>query len=254
MSVATLVETLPNFLVIGAMRSGSTSLYAYLKTHPQVYVPRTKELHFFVAERNWLRGLEWYGEHFVDGSGMPARGECSVTYTEFPIFEGVPERIAQVIPHVTLLYIVRDPVERIRSHYELLLAAGHERRDFDSAVRERPAYIETTRYAAQLDRYLEHFGREQLHVVTTESLIGDTADTLRGICTFIGVDPDAAAPVYKRASSRDAKSAPGDEGRRFAGPAPVQIVASKLPRSTKQLLKRRAPRQPLPDVRTEAPS
>ena len=75
---------------------------------------REKELHFFVERKNWGRGLDWYESQF---SAAPVRGVSSPGYSAFPLYEGVAERMAETIPHAKLVYLVRDPVERIVSHY-----------------------------------------------------------------------------------------------------------------------------------------
>src|SRR2546423_5079540 len=105
MNVATLVETLPNFLLIGAMRSGSTTLHASLSTHPEVFMAQPKELHFFVEERNWERGVYWYARRFAAGATAKARGEASVTYTQHPQLAGVARRAASVVPRARLIYL-----------------------------------------------------------------------------------------------------------------------------------------------------
>ena len=116
---------LPSFLVIGAMKAGTTSLYHYLHAHPQVFMPSIKELDFFVAGGNWGRGLHWYQKQFAGaGPGAVAVGEASTMYTKYPSVDGVPERIAAHLPEVRLVYVVRDPIDRIRSHYRHRVAVG----------------------------------------------------------------------------------------------------------------------------------
>src|SRR3954463_6324498 len=85
---------LPNFLIIGAMKGGTTSLYHYLRPHPEVFMPVTKELHFFVAEKNLLLGPGWYERRFRGAGDAIAVGEASTDYTKYPLYQGVPERIA----------------------------------------------------------------------------------------------------------------------------------------------------------------
>src|SRR4051812_3312851 len=116
--------TLPNLIVIGAKKSGTTSLYVYLDAHPEISMTRDKELNFFVEERNWSRGLGWYGEQF--DAGAPVRGEASPYYTALPHHRGVPERMASVIPDARLVYMVRDPIARLLSHYDMGVARGRE--------------------------------------------------------------------------------------------------------------------------------
>jgi hypothetical protein len=107
--------TLPNFVVIGAMKAGTVSLRHYLDEHPDAFLGRGGrfgEPNFFVAEHNWPRGRGWY-ESLFDGAGSAtALGECSPSYTMAPAFGGVPGRMAQVVPNARLVYVVRDPIAR----------------------------------------------------------------------------------------------------------------------------------------------
>ena len=182
---------LPDFLLIGAMKCGTTSLYHYLRDHPQIFMPTIKAPEFFAEESNWGRGIAWYRRQFEGvGPGVIAIGEASNVYTKYPRYRGVPERIAEIIPHARLIYVVRDPIDRIRSHYQTRVTEGTERAPIGRAVRENPIYLDYSRYAMQLDRYLAQFPREQLHVIRAEDLRGDRRATVQGVYAFLGVNPD----------------------------------------------------------------
>src|SRR5688500_19574724 len=88
---------LPNLIVIGGLKCGTTSLHHYLNLHPEVAMSRPKELNFFVAELNWPLGAEWYGRHFERAAAV--RGETSPHYTDRPRLEGVAERMRDLVPH-----------------------------------------------------------------------------------------------------------------------------------------------------------
>ena len=94
---------------------------------------KTKELDFFVEEKMWGRGFDWYRDQFAGADDAVAIGEASPSYTCFPHFGGVPERIASVMPDVRMIYIVRDPIERMRSAYRHGLSAGIEKRPIGDA-------------------------------------------------------------------------------------------------------------------------
>ena len=133
------MASLPNLLVIGAQKCGTTSLHGYLSLHPQVSMAKRKELDFFVrpedsivAIGNWHRGLDWYRAQFQGSS--PVLGEASPNYTGFPHFRGVPERAARVLPEAKLICMVRDPIERIVSHYMHRRAAGVETRPLEQTL------------------------------------------------------------------------------------------------------------------------
>jgi hypothetical protein len=179
----------PTFLVIGAMKAGTTSLYHYLSGHPQVFMSTPKELHFFVEEQNWARGWRWYCSQFEASGEAIAVGEASTSYTQYPIYRGVASKIAEYLPDARLIYIVRHPIDRIRSEYQHRVVAGTERAPIDQAVLTTPSYVNNSRYAMQIDQYLEHFGRDQLLVVLSERLRKDRLATMHQVARFLGIEP-----------------------------------------------------------------
>jgi hypothetical protein len=197
--------TLPNFLIIGAMKSGTTSLHRYLSHHPDIFMSTPKELHFFSHKKG--TDLDWYEARFAAAGEAVAIGEASASYTTFPDAEGVPARIARVIPHVRLDYLVRHPIDRMRSHYEQRVAAGKESAPIDRALNENPIYLRTSCYAEQVQSYLHHFAREQLLIVRSEDLRAKRASTLCAIYDFIGADDSWVSPsigqeFYRTAEKR----------------------------------------------------
>ena len=196
---------LPTFLIIGAMKAGTTSLYHYVRQHEQVYMPKVKELDFFVEEMNWPRGISWYQQQFA---GAPksalARGEASTAYTKFPKYAGVPERIAAVVPGVRLIYVVRNPVTRTRSHYQHRVALGAETNPPEVAVLGNSIYTDYSRYSLQIDQYLDYFPPGQLLVITSESLQHDRRSTMSKVYEFLQVCPDFVAPGLNREYYRTA--------------------------------------------------
>jgi hypothetical protein len=168
---------LPTFLVIGAAKSGTTSLVHYLRGHPQVHLADF-ELHYFVAERRWRLGPAWYQAQFKGAGDEVAVGEKSPSYARHPYYRGVPGRIAALLPDVRLVYLVRHPLRRIRSEYLHRTLNGKERRPLDEAVLANPTYLDTSRYALQIEQYLQHFDRTQLLVLTAEGLRQARAATL----------------------------------------------------------------------------
>ncbi len=178
--------TLPNFLVIGAMKAGTTSLYQYLRGHPDVFMATPKELHFFSTRRGI--DLDWYADHFSGAGTAIAIGEASASYTTYPDADGVPARIARVIPDARLIYVVRDPIERMRSHYLQRHGGGDERASIDQALLSEPIYLETSQYAKQIERYLDHFPLHQILIVKSEALREDRRATIRTVFEFIDVD------------------------------------------------------------------
>jgi hypothetical protein len=156
-----------------------------------VFVPDDEEPGFFVAEFTWSRGLEWYQSLFAPALAKGARavGEATTSYTMAPGLAGVPERIAQTVPDARFIYLLRNPVERMRSAYVHALAAGVETRPLAEALLDDDRYLRTSSYAMQLDRYLEHFDPSRFLLVTTEDLRDQRAVTVGRVLQFLDVDP-----------------------------------------------------------------
>ncbi|MBV8981371.1 MAG: sulfotransferase [Acidimicrobiia bacterium] len=181
--------TLPNFVVVGAQKAGTTSLYRYLRAHPQVFMPATKELNFFVENFAWRRGLEWYTSHFRNAGDAVAIGEASPTYSMYPLLPGVAERMAATVPDARLIYTLREPVDRMRSGYIDALSVGSESRPIKEALLLDSRYLIPSSYALQIEHFLAHFDRSQLLVVLAEDLRQRRPETLAKIFEFLGVDP-----------------------------------------------------------------
>lgn len=200
---------LPNLVVIGAMKCGTTSLHRYLRLHPEITMSAPKELNFFVTELQWGLGEEWYRSHF--DPRLPVRGESSVHYTNHPRFAGVAERMHSLVPEARLVYVVRDPVSRMLSHYVHNRAGGYEQLEAEEALSRPSSYVDRSRYFMQLEQYLEHFPAENIHIATQEELNADRRGTLRRVFEFLGVDPEFDSGQF----DREWETGQG-KGRRFS--------------------------------------
>jgi hypothetical protein len=189
---------MPDFLVIGAMKGGTTSLYHYLNAHPQVFMTKIKEVDFFTEELNWGKGFDWYTKQFAEAPLEAKKGEASTSYTKFPRYSGVAPRIAEHLPGAQLIYVVRDPMERIRSHYQHNIAIGQESLPIEKAIEHNPVYLDYSRYALQLDQYLEHYDRGHVLVITSEDLRDDREATFRKVLEFLDVDTDVKVDALER--------------------------------------------------------
>ena len=161
---------LPDFIVIGAMKSGTTSLHHYLSCHPDIAMTTVKEPTFFTAEGNWDKGLDWYRKQF--GSDGTLRGEVSPDYTKFPRHAGVPARMHATLPHAKLIYLVRDPIERLISHYVDAYSFRRANGPLNEVLRDAEGrhYVACSKYFLQLEQYLPFYDFEQFLVVATEDL------------------------------------------------------------------------------------
>lgn len=180
---------LPTAIVIGAQKCGTSGLHYYLGLHPEVSVSDPKELNYFIAERNLARGLDWYRSQF--DARAPVRVETSPNYTAYPQHTGVPERMAEVIPEARLIYLVRDPIDRIAAHWVHNYSKGRHSGELEATiVKPKTSYIDRSRYAMQLERFLAVYPREQIMVLEQDDLRLSRAETLRRVFEFTGADPE----------------------------------------------------------------
>lgn len=241
---------LPNLIIIGAMKCGTTSLHYYLKQHPQIWMSRQKELHFFVEERNWPKGVEWYRSHFKAGARI--RGEASPAYTGHPFVVGAPERMHAVVPDAKLIYLVRDPIERIVSHYVHARFHGLESRPIDEALQDFEAnrYVSRSQYAMQLAQYLKYFPAERILVLAREDLDRHRVETLQRVFRFLGVDERVRSWKFFRLLHRSDRKRPMNRLGAALARTPVMALVDRLPHNARWLMVypiSRAPIRPVLD-------
>src|SRR4051812_25375637 len=244
--MSTVAARLPTFYIIGAMKSGTSALHQSIAAHPSVFMATPKELHFFVEDRNWERGVEWYAEQFAAANGASAVGEASVTYTQMPFRGGVPARMASLTPDARIIYLVRQPVERMLSHYRFNLALGRETRPVAAAFERRANYRALSQYAMQLDYYRDYFPDEQLLVLPAERFYTDPDDVVRRIWRFLGVD-DGATVVAPQVNATANMTAPVGAARTLRNVKGADVALRLLPRSARLRMK-----QALPGARSQS--
>jgi hypothetical protein len=209
---------LPAFVVIGAMKSGTSSLHHYLRQHPEICMSRPKETDYFIEERNYGKGLHWYRSLFADQTKVC--GEASPNYSKRHRHRGVPGRLYRLVPDVRLIYILRDPIDRTLSHYLHNRDVGREVRPLAEAIAARSYrnnYVRTSMYRFQLEVFLRRFPLERILIVTTEDLKEKQPETLQKIFRFIGVDPHFEGSEFGRRFNQTPVAGPPSD--RLARPA-----------------------------------
>ena len=181
----------PNFLVIGAMKAGTTMLHGLLAQHPQVFVPSRKEFAFFAHDPAHKPLTEAaYLSYFRDAGPVKRVGECSTQYTKKPMMNGAAERAHRFLgPDVKIIYVVRNPMSRMRSHF------FHDHtmpQRFSEAVARRQDLESYSSYWYQLSDWMQRFGAAAVHVVRFENLVADPRKEMSTIFDFLGVDPGIA--------------------------------------------------------------
>lgn len=180
---------LPNFLIVGVQKGGTASLRSYLAQHPDVFVV-PKELHYFSSDVNFNRGARWYESHFAGAGAHTAVGEKTPAYCSSP---AAPERIADLLPGVRLIWIFRDPVDRAYSQYWHSVSKGKEGKRFGRALElerrhGRKDYLTRGQYCEQVERFLKYVPRERMLFLTAEELTEHPHLVLRQTCEFLGID------------------------------------------------------------------
>ena len=176
----------PDFIGLGAQRSGTSWIYACLYEHPEIHAP-IKEIHFFSRERNWPKGYGWYESIFADAKKDQKIGEFSTSYLAD---RETPQRIHQQYPNAKLIVVLRNPIERAFSNYVNDIMAGTVKASvsFAEALAERDEYIINGMYATHLRKYLEFFSRDNILILIHEDIKKDPAAFMKKIYQFIGVD------------------------------------------------------------------
>jgi len=243
---------LPNLVVIGAQKCGTSSLHSYLDLHPEISMSRRKEINFFIKERNWERGIDWYRQHFDPEA--PVSGESSPNYSAFPHFDGVPERMASLIPDARLVFLVRDPLDRIASHWLHNYAQRRERGDLQTTLLDPDdSYITRSCYDLQIQQFLRYFHASQILVLDSDDLRHRRLYALRRVFEFAGVDPDFYHPGFEQlhhSSDLKRRATPvGLQARRLVRPLVRRGPAVTIWRGIERVLSMSHPIETRPDVR-----
>lgn len=197
-------DNLPTFLIIGAAKSGTTSIFQWLCEHPEVFVPATKEINYFAwsddeAERKvhdrytitkfHAKTLDEYKALFSGMSNEKAAGEGSPMYMTSPVAH---ENIRRHIPDAKLIVALRNPADRAISSYFMNIGLGKEKRSIDEVFSrpEQEYYVYAGEYRRLLEHYYELFPREQIRVVLFDELTADPLSVMHELCQYVGVDTD----------------------------------------------------------------
>jgi hypothetical protein len=201
-----MARVLPDFLVLGTMRGGTSSLYRYLSSHPDVVPSLRKETEYFTWEHG--RGDHWYRAHFTLSTRAATHrvrtGRQLLAFEATPyylIHPDAPVRASALLPSAQLVVLLREPVARAYSHYQHMVRLGFERLPFDEAIdkeasritsgdkaNHRFSYLARGRYAEQIERWLDHFPRSQMLVLASEDLYTRPADAYSELLDFLGLE------------------------------------------------------------------
>jgi len=180
----------PDFLIIGAMKAGTTSLHDYLGKHPDIFTSDPKEIHFFMDDNFKTHSPEWYKSLFITDKKISGTSPQNYTKLHRPAVKNVPMRIYEHMPKVKLIYIVRDPISRIKSHYAEAQSGGYAPKESLNKYLQNfnnNHYVNTSMYYFQISKYLKYFKKEQILIIKSEDLLTNRLDTLNEVFRFLSV-------------------------------------------------------------------
>lgn len=237
-----------DFVVIGAMKAGTTSVFEFLGAHPGVHAPRNKEPHYFT--RGYRLPAAYYRSLFRGRRPGQLNGEASPTYSWVRRYPQTPARLAADAPGVRLVYLVRDPIERLLSHHRHHVLLGQvEGGDLESL--DDPDLWDRGRYRETLEAFLRHFPRDRIFVADIDDLGRDDRG-LRALLDFLGLDaPSGPLSLPVANASADRAAVPGFVGRVARTPV-GSVLRDLVPRERLSGLKRTVARPIPPPAEEEA--
>lgn len=183
-----MIGRLPDFVIIGAMKCGTSTLHEQLSRRPGLCMSRPKEPNFFSDDAEWSKGLDAYRALFAQAKPEQRCGESSTHYTKLPTYPNCVARMHDHVPDVKLIYLMRDPMARIASQYLHEWSMREVRGSFGSAVKNHERFAAYSCYARQLEPYVKRWGRDRILLLATERMRAHPDEVLAEVCAFIG-DP-----------------------------------------------------------------
>ncbi len=228
---------LPTFLVIGQAKCGTTSLCQALGHHPGVFFSDPKEPHFFTPDPH-RNGWTWYRSLFRDAAPGVAVGEGSTSYTRPDVHRECAERIAEALPDVRLVFLVRDPIARAESDWKMRVREGRARwNDINRSLIDNPQVVELGMYWRNISRYRELFAEEQLLIVFLEDLVATPAATLRRVFRHVGVDEEVEGVTLGEANTARMQRKDGMALKLMRTMGLIRIARAICPRSLTRRVK-----------------
>ena len=244
----TLPSRKPNLFIIGSMKSGTTSLHEYLDTHPQISMSTQKEPAFFAEEFTLSRGQEWYLSLFSQSDQYRYLGESSTQYTRLPLFKDIPERIHDFNPDTHLIDMMRDPYERVISHYwntvrvrRILIGKGESPCLLNPITQDPEEYLATSNYAMQLAPHIRYFGRDSLYYLRFKALVESPQREVNEIYEQLGLPSHPLGKQLPFAHNQTPKYATSVAAllKRIPHSKSSKLLSPRIPNSFRRYAKRR---------------
>jgi hypothetical protein len=180
------MNRLPSFVIIGAMKSATSTLYEQLLRQPGIFLPRLKEPNFFSNDEQYALGMQWYTGLFSEASSTDILGEASTHYTKLPTYPQTLARMRNLLEEPRLIYVMRDPVDRLISQYVHQRSLDEIQCGLEQALIRHPELVAYSCYAQQLAPYVEAYGKKNILPVFFDRLVAHPQSELERVCRFIG--------------------------------------------------------------------
>lgn len=235
--------TVPDFLIIGAMKCGTTTLQEQLASQPGIFMTTPKEPNYFSDDIIFSKGSDWYSGLFERASSGDLKGEASTHYTKQPTYPDTLRRLQTAVSAPKLIYMIRNPMDRVISHYLHGWSQAEISMPFDQALSELPELVEYGRFGMQIAPFLETFGAEAIHLTSLEQFKTDPQKVLNEIGDFLGVKTPLTIQANLGAQNVSAK-----RYRKF--PFSRLLVENNVASALRRRLIPKSLRQKIRDART----
>ncbi len=245
--------TLPDFVIIGAMKCGTSTLHAQLAAQPQFFMSEPKEPNFFSDDEVYARGEDWYRGLFRAALSGALKGESSTHYTKLPTYPHTVERLVALLPDAKFIYVMRDPIERLISHYIHEWTQGVISVPIGEAIEKHPELIAYSRYGYQLGPWIRGFGKDRILTVFLERMTAAPDQELTRIARFLG-----ATGGVKWRDDLDAQNVSAERIRKFPGyslvignPLATALRRTLMPQGLRDRVKSRLQTRERPELSAE---
>jgi hypothetical protein len=240
----------PDFLIVGAMKCGTSTLQAQLVAQAGVFMTTPKEPNYFSDDDIFARGPDWYAALFQSACPGDLKGEASTHYTKLPTYPETLGRLAVAVPVPKLIYLIRNPLERAVSHYIHEWSEARIACDLAQAVDRHPEIVDYGRYGMQIAPFAERFGANSVHLMSLERLTAEPQAELVRVGAFLGL---AGQPVWQEAGSRENVSSKRVRplpfhGLLVANPVAAWLRRALVPKAVRARIRKSRSMQTRPDL------
>lgn len=253
---------MPDFLLIGGMKCGSTTLHDYLVNHPKLAEPHYKEPGFFSRDERFSLGLDWYRSVFASAQDDQLAFESSTCYTRHPHFGEVAARIHEHLPDIKLVYIMRHPVDRLYSHYRHAMLERQKKNEgpvvsLEAALSETSEYFDAGCYLRQIEQFTAHYDRDRFFFLTLEELKADPDAMLGRLQAFLGIEvvPTLSTSLKgasNAASARAVGTTTASAREKLRRNPLVRVAKRVIPKQARGMLMKAVMNSPIVKARAKA--